>query len=224
MRTEGVTTATQLDSQSLALAYMTAKEFVIESGFADEIDWQYSRVFSAVTESSFLREGAWVILSAGMRETVIRSKFEGITRAFLGWRSAGEITRKHRLCESHALAVFANVRKIKAIVRLAQIIAKNGFRQIKQTVEERGIEAIRSFPFMGPATSYHFAKNLGLDVVKPDRHLVRVAAATGYQSPDEMCRNIAEVTSDKLSVIDLVIWRYATIQNGYLDHFSGCNA
>ena len=74
---------------------------------------------------------------------------------------------------------------------------------------------------MGPVTACHLAKNLGLDVVKPDRHLLRIAAVTGYQSPYEMCCDIAKVTSDKLSVIDLVIWRFATIQRQYLDHFSG---
>ena len=83
------------------------------------------------------------------------------------------------------------------------------------------MEAIRCLPFMGPATSYHLAKNLGLDVVKPDRHLLRITDVTGYQSPYEMCCDIAKVTSDKLSVIDLVIWRFATIQRQYLDHFSG---
>lgn len=221
MRGKKENTASKLDSNSLALAYLTAKEIVIESGFADEIDWQYSRVFGSTDESMFLREGAWVILSAGMRETVIRSKFEGITRAFLDWRSAEEIVRRRHHCESRALTIFANLRKIDAIIRFAEIVAQEGFSQIKKAVEERGVETIRRFPFMGPATSYHLAKNLGLDVVKPDRHLLRVAAATGYTSPEEMCRKIAEVTNDRLSVIDLVIWRFATIRNNYLDHFCG---
>ena len=58
MSRKGTKTKRRIDLNSLVMAYLTAKELVIESGFADEIDWQYSSTFSTVTES-ILREGAW---------------------------------------------------------------------------------------------------------------------------------------------------------------------
>ena len=57
-----------------------------------------------------------MILSAGMRETVIRSKFDKISHAFLEWQSAREITKRRSDCEKKALAVFANVRKVRRSV------------------------------------------------------------------------------------------------------------
>ena len=76
---------------ALAAAYMTAKERVIQSGFAHEIDWQHNVALESITESSFLREAAWVILSAGMREQVIRDKFPAISTAFRHWARAADI-------------------------------------------------------------------------------------------------------------------------------------
>jgi hypothetical protein len=56
----------------LAVLYLTAKERVIEAGFADEIDWQEKVSLEDLDESTFLRESAWVVLSSGFRETVLR--------------------------------------------------------------------------------------------------------------------------------------------------------
>ena len=56
----------------LAVLYLTAKERVIEAGFANEIDWQEEVSLEDLDESTFLRESAWVVLSSGFRETVLR--------------------------------------------------------------------------------------------------------------------------------------------------------
>lgn len=203
----------------LASAYMTAKEAVIKSGFADEIDWQHDLLFDDVTEGGFLREAAWVILSAGMRESVIRGKFLQISSAFRNWVSAEQIVANKRECRRETMAVFANERKIDSIIKVAEEVSEKGFTEVRRLLEVDGITYIERLPFMGPATSFHLAKNLGMPVVKPDRHLVRVAKKTGYPSPDALCREIAKVVGDKIAVIDLVIWRYATIDRNYLQVF-----
>ena len=66
----------------MAERYLEAKETIIDLGFAEEIDWQENLDFSKIWESDFLREMAWVILSSGLREAVIRNKFPEISRAF----------------------------------------------------------------------------------------------------------------------------------------------
>src|SRR2546428_340325 len=65
-----------------------------------------------VTEPVFLREAAWVILCAGMKETVVRSRFAQVSDAFLGWCSARGIVEARRVCRRRALSAFKNVRKI----------------------------------------------------------------------------------------------------------------
>ena len=203
----------------IAAAYMTAKETVIEQGYADEIDWQDCLKFNDIAESDFLRESAWVILSAGMNERVIRNKFPAISSAFRDWESAAIIVRNRSRCRQVALAVFCNIKKVDAILETARILAERGFQTVKADILEHGVDSIRQFPYMGPATSFHLAKNLGLPLAKPDRHLVRVARKTGFPSPAVMCDRISQVVGDKVPVIDLVIWRYATLNKQYLNIF-----
>ena len=204
----------------LASAYLTAKEKVIELGFAPEIDWQYNLSFGDLTESLFLREAAWVILSSGMRESVVSAKFPIVSRAFYGWGSARTIVRRKAACRQKALCAVGHEGKIESIIYVAEEIDRKGFPEVKELLARYGVEYILKFPYMGPATSLHLAKNIGLSVVKPDRHLLRVTKITGYETPEAMCNAIAGVIGDKISVIDLVIWRYATLHRNYLSHFS----
>jgi hypothetical protein len=208
-----------LDPERLALAYLTAKRHVIDSGFAAEIDWQAEKDFERITESELLQEAAWVVLSSGFRESVVRKKFPGISAAFLNWSDANEIIRWLDRCKKAALRVFGHRRKIDAIANIVSRVAEDRFPKIKERIRHEGIAFIQEWPFMGAVTSLHLAKNLGLAVVKPDRHLMRVASTAGYPTPDQMCRTIAKVVGESLAVVDLVIWRYATIEPDYLASF-----
>jgi hypothetical protein len=73
------------------------------------------------------------------------------------------------------------------------------------------IRARQQFPFIGPITSFHLAKNLGLPVAKSDRHLVRLANAVGFEDVQSMCRNISSFTGDPVPVVDIVLWRFSAI-------------
>jgi len=203
-----------LDSktESLIGAYLTAKEAVIASGYADEIDWQHNLSIEAMAESDFLREGAWVILSCGMRGSVVRSKFPGVSRAFEDWASAAKIVNNRATCRRQAMKVFGHEGKIDAIIELAERVASVGFEVVRDRIQSQGLSYLQTFSYIGPVTAFHLAKNLGYDVVKPDRHLVRISHAFGYESPTALCRAIADFVGDKISVIDLVLWRFATIQ------------
>lgn len=204
----------------LIRGYLTAKETVVAEGYASEIDWQDNLCLSRITETDFLREAAWVVLSSGMRESVIRTKFPGVSAAFYSWRNARCIAENSGQCVVQALAVFGHRLKMAAIVRITERVCTQGFDRIKTWVGRDGTEYIRTLPFMGPATSYHLAKNLGLDVVKPDRHLLRVAAVAGYDSPSNLCEDISAHVGDRISVVDLVIWRFATLCPDYTDCFA----
>ena len=205
----------RLGPDELASFYMTAKERVIDAGFADEIDWQADVNIVDWSETTFLREAAWVVLSSGFREVVIRRCFANVSTAFLHWVSAEAIVEQHEMCRSSALLAFGNQRKIDAILQIVHRVAFDGIDVIREAVSERGTQFIQELPFMGQVTSCHLAKNLGLSIVKPDRHLTRLAASTGYESAEQMCRTIADIVGDTLPVIDIVIWRYATIAVAY---------
>lgn len=204
-----------LEPMQLARLYMTAKERVIEAGFAEEIDWQEEVVNNDFDEPTFLREAAWVVLSVGFREAIVRRRFSEVSRAFFHWSSADLIMTERESCRTNALLAFGNHQKINAILKIVERVEAEGIGMIRKQIADRGIEFIRELPFMGPVTARHLAKNLGMVMVKPDRHLTRLADKTGYETVEGMCRTIADVVGDSLSVIDIVIWRYATIANTF---------
>ncbi|NLD49668.1 MAG: hypothetical protein GX660_21175 [Clostridiaceae bacterium] len=206
-------------AKRLALLYFKLKREVISKGYATEIAWQEDIVLKDITEIEFLKETAWVILSSGMRESIIQRKFKDISNVFYNWESASLIISNREECMANALNLFNNERKISAILKICEQVYLQGFTEIKRYIFEQGVPYLKQFPFMGPATSLHLAKNIGLSVAKPDRHMVRMVNAVGYNSAQAMCDDIALLTGEDVAVIDLVFWRYATLNTNYLELF-----
>lgn len=197
--------------------YNEIKQIVIDSGFEREILWQASRNYGRITECDFLNDLAWVILASGMKEFIVRQKFPAVSKAFLGLKSARQIAENREQCISEALRVFGHDGKINAIADGAAKIDREGFDHLKRRVLTDPIKILQEFGFIGPITSYHLAKNLGLPVAKPDRHLVRMAAAHGYSDVQKYCKDISKECGDPIPVVDIVLWRYATINPNYLE-------
>lgn len=211
-----------VEAEQLSCLYLVLKERVVDAGYGDEVDWHAELEFESTTEEEFLREAAWVVLTSGFRESIVRDCFGGVSAAFLDWRSASRIAACRDRCEGRALKVFGNTRKIRAIGSIVGQVAEDGYEKVKNGVRRGGVTYLRRFPFIGPVTSYHLAKNIGLEVVKPDRHLVRLAEAMGCGSPGELCSTVAKVVGDSVGVVDLVFWRYATLDRDYRELKVGC--
>jgi hypothetical protein len=204
---------------ALASAYIRAKMKVLAAGYAHEIIWQKNVRTEELTERDFLRECAWVILSSGMRESVIQKKFPGIGEAFFEWSSAEMIVWNQDQCIRSAMALFGHRPKMEAIARCAQIICEKSFEVLRKELISNPIDVLQQFPYIGPATSYHVAKNIGFPVAKPDRHLCRFAELSGHQSPSHLCQALADYIGDPIAVVDIVLWRFATLQHDYLTSF-----
>jgi hypothetical protein len=205
-------------SERLAHAYLDARAYVIACGFEHEIDWQEDVRVESFTESDFLRESAWVILCSGMRERVVCSIFPSLTEVFFGWESARLIAEHAEECIGRAQSLFRHSGKITAIANAARYAAEHGVERIRGRLVNEGPVILSELAFIGPVTCLHLAKNLGVATAKPDRHLLRIAHATGY-TPDELCHEISRVTQHSIGVIDLVLWRYATLRADYLRIF-----
>lgn len=203
----------------LALKYLQAKNHVLDRGFYDEIEYYDSVCFEDIDEHVFIREIAWVILSSGMNEKVIRSKFSDISEAFMNW-SIICICNNSERCREKALSIFNNEKKIDAIIKNCFIVYTIGINEIKNYILNDGISYLASFPYIGNVTAYHVAKNLGINCAKPDRHMARIANTCGYNSPDALCHEISQIVGDQEKIIDLILWRYATINTNYLYFFS----
>jgi hypothetical protein len=173
-----------------------------------EIEWQRSVELEEFTESDLLRESAWVVLCSGFRESIVRQIFDHISLCFCDWESADAIVSSAALCVTTARASFRNTAKLNALVEIAAAMQKGGFNEFKACVLREPIASLQMLPFIGPVTSWHLAKNLGMDVAKPDRHLVRIASALGFKSAHEVCLAISRSVGEPLKVVDVVLWRY----------------
>lgn len=173
--------------------YLDLKAQVVDQGYEPDIRW-CETVGPPETAEKFLVEYFWVILNSGMREQVARSI----------WRRVQQAIRQHEPISS----VFRHAGKAKAIQdALAQKQAIfQGFLDAKDK-----LAYLESLPWIGVITKFHLAKNCGLDVCKPDRHLVRLAARY-HTTPEEMCRSLAEQSGDRICTVDYVIWRAANLR------------
>lgn len=205
------------------LKYNFAKKIVIDEGYEDEIFWQSNLKFENIDESTFLREFAWVVLSSGMKERVVRNLFGMISDCFFNWESAEQIVKNEDKCLEGAIKYFNNKPKILAIIDSAHKINTLGFSHIKKKIYENPIESLRSFYYIGPVTVYHLAKNIGLPLAKPDRHLTRIANLEGFSDVQQFCSEISKISGDSIPVVDIVLWRFATIELDYLNLFSSIN-
>lgn len=117
--------------------------------------------------------------------------------------------------------IFNNKRKIDAVYSMARRVKNEGWEAIHQRIETKGVGYLRCFPMIGPVTCFHLARNLGMDAVKPDRHLVRMSGTLGCRDPLEMCSVVAEHTGERIGVVDVVLWRWATVAPNYIELMTG---
>jgi hypothetical protein len=188
--------------------FCEARSYVQHAGLSAEVAWQREVDFAGFTECELLREHAWVTLCSGFRESAVRRAFDHVSLCFCDWESAEAVVSAGDVCCETAASSFANRLKLKGIFSAAKYIYEVGFDEFKQSVLADPINQLQNLPFIGPITSWHLAKNLGLDVAKPDRHLVRVSERLGFRSADHLCRELAATTGEYAKVVDLIVWRY----------------
>lgn len=203
-----------IKNEDLASFYFEAKHFLRSAGYENEWIWQNSLDFNNFSETDLLRESAWVILCSGFRESVVRKIFNYISLCFCDWESAEKIIRNKELCRETALSRIKHPKKIEAIIEIAQKIHNKGFENLKEKIIRNPLEELIKLPYIGKVTVFHLAKNLGLNIAKPDRHLVRMARTYGYKDVQVFVKKIAEASNDPIPIVDLILWRYATLNQG----------
>ncbi len=204
---------------ALSRAYLAAKSVVLESKYASEVI-ATNPPLQMLSESEFLRELAWVVLSAGMAERVVRLKFAAVSEAFMFWSSAREISAREEICVTAALQHFAHAGKIGAIAAAARVVAEAPFHTLREKIFTNPVVELQRFSHIGPITAFHLAKNIGVRVAKPDRHLTRLSQAAGFSQVAELCACIGSFVGDDVSKVDTVLWRFATLDRNYLARFT----
>lgn len=209
----------QFADASMALAYLLAKKDILGSKYALEAIEPLNPL-EAVSESRFLRELAWVILCGGIAESVVRKVFPAITESFLDWQSAEEIAERSSECVGSATIHFRHEKKIEAIASSARIVHLRSFSAVRDGILRDPLGSLMEFPFIGPTTVFHLAKNIGVRVAKPDRHLTRLASANGFDDVQAFCGRISVFLGEDIRKVDSVLWRFATIHPDYIERFT----
>ena len=144
---------------------------------------------------AFFLEYVWVVLNAGMKEQVARNIY-------------------NRYCENFDIIFINHPTKRKAIEHMI-----NNYEQIFDELldAEDKIKYLETLYWIGPITKYHLARNMGIECVKPDRHLVRLSGMFGFESPLELCEVIKNDNGTMLGTIDVVLWRYCNLFKGYTE-------
>lgn len=166
------------------------------------------RVFFCRKDGSTVISAKLITMCSGFRESVVRRVFDHVSLCFCDWESSAVIAESGEVCCLTAASSFANKAKLLGILTASRKVVAVGFDKFKQDVLADPIGKLQSLPYIGPITSWHLAKNLGLDVAKPDRHLVRVSESLGFRDADHLCRELAASTGNQTKVVDLIVWRY----------------
>jgi len=189
-----------------------ALNFCVEGGANLEY-WRNLPRPADISEKFFFSELTWCIYNAGMKETLIRQKWPALTDAFHDF-DADMIVSNFSQVWAVALKVFNHPGKCDAVINSAINIIKD--RPINEKMasmtEDEALKYFQSYPYIGRVTRYHIARNVGFDVVKPDRHLVRIAEFLKYQTPDALVQEIANLTGERKGFIDYIIWQWLSWQ------------
>lgn len=172
--------------------YLELKAEIIKRGYSNDIKWA-ENVKPCTSSDDFLVEFVFVVCNSGMKAQIAVQIFNRLIQAM-----------KDR---TSIWCAFKHPGKLGAIGYVWAIRNKLFFEYWKAKDK---IEFCKSLPWIGDITKYHLAKNLGVDCIKPDRHLVRIAKEYNTD-PFSMCRKLSEIIGDNLNTVDTVIWRSANL-------------
>lgn len=161
---------------------------VRKAGYTAAIEWS-ENVRPPASAADLAAEAIYVICNSGMSNRAAVPIFERCMAALRAGESAS--------------TVFGHRGKAAAIDEIWRR-RRSLFRKLRTT--EHLVEFSASLPWLGPATKFHLAKNLGADVAKPDVHLNRLARREGATA-QELCERLARETGYRIATIDLILWR-----------------
>lgn len=161
---------------------------VHEAGYVADSVWA-EQILPPSDANQFAEAAVYVIVNSGMRYSVAQDIFGRCLEAL--WEKG--TVRK----------AFGHPGKRKAIDSI--------WKERQQLFEAYRIahdklEFCQSLPWIGPITSHHLAKDLGVDVAKPDVHLARLARRD-KTSVARLCAKLAKQSGYRLATVDTILWR-----------------
>ena len=180
----------------MATYYDKIKIMIIDKGYENEIMW-INNIPNPVDKILFFKEYSWVVINSGMKNSVAEKIFKNF------WNNG-----------SIDFSAINHPNKNKA---MKKVFKRLDFYFLHFTKSKNKLMYLKSLPHIGDITKYHLARNLGLNYAKPDRHLVRISNLFNYTNVQEFCKKLSILTDDPIGLVDLVLWRFATLYPNYLE-------
>lgn len=182
--------------------FLKARDALISHGYGDEIEWCQNRFFDQMTADEFLVQYRFAVFSSsGLNNKVVEKMEAAFDAAYHDGLNAFE--------------TIPNRRMRKAIMDMYPRY-KEVFAELKRKpTDEQKIEYLNTLPQIGKKEKFHLARNLGINCVKPDIHMDRLAESFDFKTPLEMCQKIQEYEDERLGVIDVILWRYCHLTGEY---------
>lgn len=159
-----------------------------EAGYANDSIWPEA-IMPPSTAEEFAQSAIYVIVNSGMKYGVAQQIYKRCIEKLY----AGGKARK----------VFGHPGKAKAI----DTIWKHREELFAAFLEaEDKLDFCASLRWIGPVTRYHLAKDLGVDVAKPDVHLARLARRD-RTTVERLCRRLAKDACCRVATVDTILWR-----------------
>lgn len=175
--------------------YDKIRRLIAASKYREDIVWAEG-VRAPETSLLFAREHCFVVCNSGMNFNAGTLVFNRV------WDALTHNRNPYPKClnnEPKCRAMRVVYRDRKALFAEWQAL----------TCDDQGKLAwLGRLPYIGEITRYHLAKNFGVDVAKPDRHLVRIAAHFG-ETTHSLCARLARESGDRINTVDVVLWRAA---------------
>jgi hypothetical protein len=175
--------------------YNELKIKLIRAGYGAEIQ-EFRDIKPCDNPFDFWMEYSWVVISSGIKNQVARIIWNRVLLAMTEGKPIYPGAFRHK-------------GKAEAIETMWQAKETTFVEEYLKAKDKIGY--LETLSWIGGITKYHLAKNLGLPVCKPDRHLTRIAKQYGM-TPVEMCERLSRETGDSIAVIDSVIWRAANLR------------
>lgn len=168
-----------------------------------------------VTLDHFFQEYVWCVYASGFSTRILTEKFPALLKCYQDlmfvslesqleerWeRVKGIIGHQGK---HDAIHIF-----LQGLLAYAVEYGDSYWEKFKE--DHFTIESLQNLPFIGEVNCYHLARNIGIDCVKPDRHLVRLAKHFQFGTPEMLCEFLAGLYDERVGVVDLILFYGASL-------------
>ena len=213
------------------LMFEKLKSISIGNNFIEDINRRRKTTFDRNKPDSFFYERlVGTIHVSGYKVSILRNRWGEIKKAFSNYdiNKVSQYTEKDFKKMMDNPELVRNRRKLKACIENAKIMKEISEKygsfgeyldQNKDDIKKLKEELIKNFHYLGNVLVLEYLKEVGIDAIKPDVHVVRVMHRLGLVdseriSPEnidkvvEVASEMSQLTKEKLSVIDAIFWIY----------------